>query len=328
MDPSDLYQEYLAQESLYAGAAQSFDQQIRDCLELAGIVPFSVTARHKVPLELFKKQRKKRYANPWLDCPDLVGARVIVSDKEVMSEVQAILANASELEVFEVEDQALGADPAKISYRGLHLHARSSGIVNSNETPIRCEIQIRTIAEHAWAETQHRFIYKKPIEVPPEILRLFNRLLVLIELFDLELAKGVVTMQALESYRALELSRHLDTLLASYTRTPSSLELTIETLQELSSAGLGSIDELRDLTDSYLTLNADTVANLIEEYGPSSAGFQVEEDWILTQGESLVFLALLEARPDQFSNALHGSDLYPAVESLALKTGNSAFLRD
>lgn len=327
MNPADLYRQYLEQEASYEFAARAYASLLERSLTAAGVEGFSITARHKVPLELFKKQRIKHYQDPWIDCPDLVGARVIVADRTRMSEVQAILENASEVGVFEVEDQAAEADPATISYRGLHLHARSADIVNANGIAIRCEVQVRTIAQHAWAETQHRLVYKKPIEVPRDIARLFNRLLVLIELFDLELEKGVVAMQDLESYKALELSRHLETILSAYTHIPSSLELTIETVSELSRTGLGSVDEIRDLTDGYVARNESSVEQLVREYGPASNGFDVAEDWILSQGECLVFLALLDARPDAFSNALHGSDLYPVVESLALKTGNTAFLR-
>ncbi len=49
---------------------------------------------------------------------------------------------------------------------------------------MRCEIQIRSILQHAWAEIEHDLGYKSNITVPAEIRRDFSRLAGLLEIAE------------------------------------------------------------------------------------------------------------------------------------------------
>jgi len=326
--PSDVFNTYSSQFTSYEAAAEGITDVIRS--ELAKFrIPFhQANGRAKNPLELFKKQRRKRYANPWSECPDLVGARIILPESSLKSVVVDTLRASSTLEVLDVEDQVATARPDELRYQGLHVHVQHPDFIGVDGQPIRCEVQIRTIAEHAWSETEHSYIYKKPIDLPPQVARIFSRLLVLVELFDQELAKGVEQVKALESYQRLELARHLEQLLQPYAPSPADLSLSMETIEELTLSGHGSTAELGALADRFVSERSPTLAELMSAHGPGAPAFDISVDWILSQGESILLLALLDKDEYALGSSLAGSDVYPTVEALALRTGHTGFLQD
>jgi hypothetical protein len=51
---------------------------------------------------------------------------------------------------------------------------------------MKCEIQIRTVLQHAWAEIEHDIGYKSEITIPKEMRRSFSRIAGLLEIADKE----------------------------------------------------------------------------------------------------------------------------------------------
>ena len=51
---------------------------------------------------------------------------------------------------------------------------------------LKCEIQIRSVLQHAWAEIEHDLGYKSELTIPKEVRRSFSRLAGLLELGDKE----------------------------------------------------------------------------------------------------------------------------------------------
>lgn len=325
-DARRLYDTYLEQHAHFVRCAADFEAHLRRLVEDQAGNKAVVSARAKDPLELFKKQIRKKYLDPWTDCPDIVGARVIVGTRAERSVVVDILAAAETIHIERIEDQSESADPNEIRYRGLHVHVTSSTLRTADDTAIRCEVQIRTMAEHAWAETDHRYVYKKG-EIPANVRRHFNRLLVLMELFDIELEEGIAMARELDGFRRLELAQHLEATMSRLTRAPGDHHLTMEAVELLEESGLGSPIELRSLVDDYLDSHLQEVQALIADRGPRAPGHDVSRDWMLSQGESILLLALLDSDEYRLSNALNGSELYGPTESLALATNHVGFVR-
>lgn len=321
-----LYDEYSTAHKHFESQARKLEQLLLDLTQSSSLGKSVITVRAKDPLELFKKQLRKRYPDPWTECPDIVGARVVVGTQTEKSEVVRILSESSRVTVA-IEDQAVDAKPDLIRYHGLHVHLTSEELKDSRSEPLRCEVQVRTMAEHAWAETEHRYIYKKG-SVPDELKRHFNRLLVLMELFDKELVEGVRMAKELPGFRRLELSNVLEHTLSGITRMPSDHALTMETISELENAGFGSSTELLALVNDYVADRSDELAEIINSHGPRAASHDVSRDWIFSQGESVLLLALLDADEYRLSNALQGSDLYAPTEHIALASGHAGFIRD
>lgn len=323
--PAQTYEAYLPQHRLYEQAAETVEARLRTALSANGIPLHMASGRAKEPLEVFKKQARKHYSDPWRDFPDFVGARLILPTSDLKSGVVASIRSSPDLRVLEVEDQQIDAEPEMLQYRGLHVHVAAPDLKNHQGVEIRCEVQVRTIAEHAWSETNHRYLYKKPINIPNDVRRTFMRLLVLVEMFDEELAKGARMMKGLESFKALELARHLETVLGTFTAQPNDLSLTLDAISSLTSAGYDA-EELGQRVDEYVAKHADTVTRLMEEHGPGADAFDVSRDWFLSQAESVLILALLDEDEYRLGSALEGSEIYTPIESLALRTDHPGFV--
>lgn len=323
-----LYEVYLGQEEVYRNAAGFFEELVKGVLQSTGLTPSILTSRHKRPVELFKKQRKKGFKNPWIDCPDLVGVRVVLPLSSQKAVVAEALERHPELVETVVVDKSDELIPTDLKYAGLHVQTQHKDLCNAQQVPIRCEIQVRTIAEHTWAETEHKYIYKKPIEIPTKAQRIFARSLVLVELLDEELRKGVEMVESLESYSELKLARELEDLFASLGGSGSDEQLTLENIHTLCHLDLGSATDLIKSVKAYVAEHGDNVRRVLENHGPSSEGFSIESDWITTQPESLLLLAMLDQNEYQLSNSLRYTDLYDHVEPLALWTNHTGFLQD
>jgi tetratricopeptide (TPR) repeat protein len=82
--------------------------------------------------------------------------------------------------------------PAELGgYQSKHLlvklgEDRSSLVENEEFVDLVCEIQVRTILQHAWAEMEHDIQYKNDEEIPLDLKKRFSALSGLLELADRE----------------------------------------------------------------------------------------------------------------------------------------------
>lgn len=325
---SRLYNVYQAQEDIYRQAAKSFEDLVAEVLLSADVTPSILESRHKKPAELYKKQLKKAFPDPWVDCPDLIGVRVVLPLSSQKSVVAAALEVHPDLVETVTVDKTDELEPTDLKYAGLHVQTQHFAVINAQGRPIRCEIQVRTIAEHTWAETEHKYIYKKPIEIPRSARRIFARSLVLVELLDEELRKGVEMVESLESYSELKLARELEDLFLSVGGSGSDEQLTLENIHTLCHLDLGSPTDLIVSVRDYVAGHSEDLRKLLHDHGPSSDGFSIESDWITTQPESLLLLAMLDRNEYQLSNSLKHTELFDQAEPLALWTNHMGFLQD
>jgi ppGpp synthetase/RelA/SpoT-type nucleotidyltranferase len=155
---------------------------------------FRIPLKHRTKEEgsLLAKafRRGKPYVNPYDDIEDKVGIRIVVLFSEEIRVVErAILAceewNAVRARDFHDERERR---PFEFDYQSLHYIARSTGSMNrggiviSTNTP--CEIQVRTILQHAYSELTHDTIYKPSVQASPDVKRAAAKSMALIEATD------------------------------------------------------------------------------------------------------------------------------------------------
>lgn len=131
--------------------------------------------------------RAKSYNNPFDDITDKVGVRLVLLVASQMPVAQRVIENCaswvhSKDKDFEAErDQ----DPYKFSYQSDHYIVRAKGGVEFDGVQIPdgtpCEVQVRTLLQHAQSELTHDTIYKPSVVSTPAMLRANAKSIALVE---------------------------------------------------------------------------------------------------------------------------------------------------
>lgn len=151
-----------------------------------------IKPRTKEPSSLLAKafHRGKPYANPFDDIEDKVGVRIVVLfSRDIRIVEEAIRRceywNANKARDFE-EERA--RKPFEFDYQSLHYIVRSRTPLKYDDIHIAanmpCEVQVRTILQHAYSELTHDTIYKPNVQARPEVKRAAAKSMALIEATD------------------------------------------------------------------------------------------------------------------------------------------------
>jgi len=131
-----------------------------------------------------------KYDSPLEQIKDLAAVRIITYvTGAIPAVVQAINAN---FDVIEADDKSVNlVREGKLGYQSVHLLVRFKeprlDLMEYSRFKARiCEIQVRTILQHTWAQLEHDIRYKSVREAPKEISRRFIALAGLIEIADRE----------------------------------------------------------------------------------------------------------------------------------------------
>lgn len=155
----------------------------------ANDIPFHlVKGRIKSAPSALEKIIRKGYEPSLKEVTDLIGIRVIVLYPSHIDSVLELL--KKEFTVIETVDKRPGSDSDQFGYSSVHILCNMAGTQravlpeHADFAEIPFEIQIRTILQEAWAEIEHRLVYKSQVEAPKEIKRLIKRLSSSLEIAD------------------------------------------------------------------------------------------------------------------------------------------------
>ncbi len=121
---------------------------------------------------------RKGLSDPFNDVKDLVGVRVVCLFRPEVEKAASIIKDT--FNILEVDDQMEGVSPDNFGYMALHLKAKLKDLqVEPNMEIVKSfpfEVQIRTIAQDAWATISHHLDYKKESDIPEKLKRDFHAL--------------------------------------------------------------------------------------------------------------------------------------------------------
>jgi len=180
-------------QPLYRLYATKVQELIDSILKANHITPHSVTSREKAPSNLREKitREGKSYEDPLHQITDLAGVRIITYFPTDVDLILPILEAEFLVDWNNSIDKRKTADPSTFGYASVHLVVEHTperckfpeyAIFKS----LKCEIQVRTILQHAWAEIEHDIVYKANDEIPFELRRKFASLAGLLEVADRE----------------------------------------------------------------------------------------------------------------------------------------------
>ena len=175
-----------------------------------------------------RKQEKKRYANPAEQMTDLVGARFVVLLQTDISLVERVIqshtawAKRKDRDPIDERDEK----PTHFDYQSVHYILRNNKNTDLYDVNvpegIACEVQIRTLLQHAYAELVHDKFYKAVKLTPPSARRLVARSMALMETTDQMFCEAVreleLVNQEREQWCAL-VDEEIGPLIPNFTRT-------------------------------------------------------------------------------------------------------------
>lgn len=100
---------------------------------------------------------------------DIAGLRVLCAYIDDIYEIARMLARQQDVRVITVKDYI--KSPKSNGYRSYHMIVEIPVYFCDEVRPVRCEIQIRTIAMDFWATLDHDMQYKQQVEDADEIMR-------------------------------------------------------------------------------------------------------------------------------------------------------------
>lgn len=202
MNEQEILERWEADKPLYMAWAKFISQKIAQHLESA-IAPTPMDYFLKVPVvprlkgetSLIDKAlyRNKPYENSYEDITDKVGMRYVVLLTTHINELCSIIESA-ECEAFwfwskdkDYEEERL-AKPLEFSYQSVHYVLRSKADISIDESTLpeglACEVQIRTLLQHAHSELTHDTLYKPKTTAKPSVKRTVAKSMALIEATD------------------------------------------------------------------------------------------------------------------------------------------------
>jgi ppGpp synthetase/RelA/SpoT-type nucleotidyltranferase len=194
-----------------------------------------------------KKLREKDYSYSHLN--DKLGIRIICTFQGEMDIIDAYLHKYFEIKKVEKKKETL--DVKTLDYISNHYDVCIKLSVKqfskqSHLKDLVFEIQVRTLNQHAWANTAHSLSYKQEAEIPPYLMRKVYRLLSLYEIADDEFSAVNKALIEQPDNRVYTLLRKLESKIYKYAQVDYDRESSLFAIRTI----LGYLTEEQIQTSS------------------------------------------------------------------------------
>lgn len=174
-----------------ATLTEAVAEEIRPAaIELFLRIPIRPRTKEEASLLAKAFRRGKPYADPYNDIEDKVGLRFVVLVSADIKVVERAITTCPKWTAVLARDyeEERRQRPYEFDYQSVHYIVRSKdkltfeGVSITAGTP--CEIQVRTILQHAYSELTHDTIYKPRVQASPDVKRSAAKSMALMEATD------------------------------------------------------------------------------------------------------------------------------------------------
>lgn len=255
---TEILEQYAKSRGVFLDFTSTLSTLVHTLLARGGVQVHAVTHRCKDQTSLAEKlSRPEKTYNALSDVTDLVGLRITTYFANDVDLVASLLENEFKIDQQSSIDKRKYADPDRFGYSSLHYvvelgPARTQLPEYSRYAGLKCEVQVRSILQHAWAEIEHDLGYKSAAGVPAEVRRRFARVAGLLELADDEFSHIRIALRTYEASVARKIAQSPGSVsldLASFKAlldSPSQASLLDQVVADV---GSGTIDP-KDLPKS------------------------------------------------------------------------------
>ncbi len=182
---------YDRNRGLYEQFSKEATEIITKLLKAEDIPYQSISCRVKDKESYLGKCRKEKYTNPIEQIMDVSGIRIIAYTNKDVEKICGVLQNEFWIDEKNSMNKADALETNKVGYLSVHyilqLSERRLQLAECKKyRNLRCEVQVRTLLQHAWAEIEHDRNYKFSGVLPDEIKRRFYLVAGVLEMMDRE----------------------------------------------------------------------------------------------------------------------------------------------
>lgn len=265
---SPLEKEYLAVVSIAENFTSELKRQISVLFYKEQItLGFPIQSRVKTWDSISEKlERVKLNIKSIRDLQDFVGLRIILLFNRDAEKVCELIRN--NLEVINEYDTQERLKEDQFGYSSKHfiIEIPSSWLkipTFSVCEGLKAELQVRTIAQHIWAEVSHKLQYKQEKSVPVSIRRSIYRVSALLETIDFEFERVLQERESYKEYINISdindnellnvdlLEIITDSLLPAINKKQGDEEYSL-ILKDLSRSNIATVKDLKNLIEKYL----------------------------------------------------------------------------
>lgn len=206
-------EEYRVQQPRYTALAKVLQQVLEKATKQYAPLAIVQTRPKSLPSFSEKASRKKnKYRNPLMRMTDLCGGRVITHTHAEVVAMCTFIEEHFDIDRDNSVDVSQRLKPTEFGYRSVHYIVQfrrgvfptkdidvelPEAVFPDPDTPMKAEIQVRTLLEHAWADFGHDRVYKSEFAVPAKWQRELAGLAAMLEKAD-EAFAGV--LEGLKAY--------------------------------------------------------------------------------------------------------------------------------
>lgn len=168
--PTPLLQRFRKQRPHYKDLGIAIRDSLKELLKVTLIKVVKVTSRPKTLTSFIEKLARKSYRNPFRQITDFAGVRVVCFYEDDIPRIESVIYKQFRV----IEKVVRPQEVDRFGYSGIHYIVRlrntASGSRSDNLRRKKCEIQVRTILQDAWAIFSQLLMYKHEDEIP-DVLR-------------------------------------------------------------------------------------------------------------------------------------------------------------
>ena len=223
MDRDDLQRQYIELKPRYRCLKGVAKATLQSVLDNRGIKVHLLQSRVKRFDSFSEKAEKKQCERPFDEICDICGLRVICLLRSDVSRVRDAIRQS--FNVISEDNKLEGSDVSSFGYSAIHfvvtLKKPYKGKPRYDIGRLRFEIQVTTIAMHAWSSVSHYLDYKTQADVPTPMKKDFNALSGLFYVADTHFEMF---------FKAREASRQEMAKAFSKQKLPLDAEINLDTL--------------------------------------------------------------------------------------------------
>lgn len=212
---------YEAEKHIYQAWGEYVSKTILDTIKNDGIDPHTLLKIISIPRvkdteSIIAKAfyRGKDYQDSYLQITDKVGTRFVALLEEDIKTICSIIEsreewNTSKDRDYEAERES---EPLRFDYQSMHyvvsakIDINHNGVIIPMDTP--CEIQVRTLLQHAYSELTHDRVYKSKFDPTGNVKRTVARSMAFLETTDEFFQKVSNEMSEIPVFQLYDILKH------------------------------------------------------------------------------------------------------------------------